>query len=166
MVKHIVAVHDKEKPFVCDMSGCEFRCSQSSNLSTHYKQEHGRGDMAVQFKDCRWCGITLNRLHIWGHESRKHKDHGWPCRSFHYCPVGDCTFRHGDESEVKRHALVHDDDDDEAEMAAWVERRYQDELWEQREAWKEAMREGRNFARDDLPKLPERMQLDLLMTPF
>ncbi|KAF2460937.1 hypothetical protein BDY21DRAFT_135734 [Lineolata rhizophorae] len=39
---HIRAVHTKEKPYKCNFPGCDFRCSDSSNLSKHAKTHNKR----------------------------------------------------------------------------------------------------------------------------
>ena len=36
--KHIVSVHEEERPFKCDI--CEFRCSQKGNMTTHVASVH------------------------------------------------------------------------------------------------------------------------------
>jgi uncharacterized Zn-finger protein len=37
--EHIIAVHDKLKPFACEM--CDFKCARTDNLNVHRRKNHG-----------------------------------------------------------------------------------------------------------------------------
>ena len=39
LVQHTQAIHDKLKPFLCDL--CPFECAKCSNLNIHRKKSHG-----------------------------------------------------------------------------------------------------------------------------
>ncbi len=64
-LKMHIRVHTKEKPFVCNFSGCDYRATQKSNLNRHMRKHNEE----KRFK-CTMC----NRSFVWKNSLKRHME--------------------------------------------------------------------------------------------
>ena len=72
--KHKQLVHNNEKPFACDHTGCSFRTKRRETLSSHKNAVHSN----MRGKRCHVCGERFRTIyqlkdHMMEHEERGHK---------------------------------------------------------------------------------------------
>jgi uncharacterized Zn-finger protein len=86
-------VHTGEKPYHCEVEGCNFRSSQRSNLSTHMRAH--RGEKPFHCTECAYVAKSRSLLNL--HQSKHTGEKPFACTA------QGCAFKTANNSHLKRH---------------------------------------------------------------
>ena len=85
--KHINAIHEKIKPFKCDL--CDYACSQKSSMNSHKKHVHEGFKFTCDSCDKQFSSRRNLTAHVEGYHN-KNKDSNIycdPCDKFYATPA-------------------------------------------------------------------------------
>lgn len=94
---HVRSNHTFERPFKCDIVGCNSAYFCNTNLMTHKKRSH-----SFEIVTCEVCGKTFNSLiNLNEHVRKNHKE------GQHICPAEGCGRRFITPYYLNLHAKTH-----------------------------------------------------------
>ena len=70
--RHMIKVHNHEKPFPCVEQNCDEKFIERKNLRDHLRKAHGAAELVCGFQNCAATFTGHNSLRM--HKMRHHSD--------------------------------------------------------------------------------------------